>query len=157
MVYGTIAAVEWKNEGELGRVVPCRVVSYRVVSCRVVSRRVVSCRVGSCRVVSGGVGSDRVGRVGSGRVNTVFTRSKPHRTTVTIAPCTVHFVLLHERLGQAILSINKLSLRKRKRLRCRIQLQVTTTNIIYESVVEPLIKKEESRVRKNESNHVSYT
>ena len=46
---------------------------------------------------------------------------------------------------------------KEKSLRCRIQLQVTTTNIIYESVVEPLIKKEESRVRKNESNHVSYT
>ena len=108
------------------------------MSGRVGSGRVVSGRVGSCRVGSGRVGSVRAGWVGSGRVNTVFTRSKPHfffRTTTTIAPCTVKFVLLHERLGQAILSINKLSLGKRKRLRCRIQLQVTTTNIIYESVV----------------------
>ena len=105
-----------KNEGELGRVVPCRVVPCRVGSCRV-----GSCRVGSCGVGSGRVGSGRVGsgRVGSVRVNAVFIRSKPHfffRTTVTIAPCTVHFVLLLERLGQAMLSINKLSQRKRKRL-----------------------------------------
>ena len=111
------------------------------------------------RVGSGRVGS---GRVGSGRVGSCEHRfysiqaSLFFRTTVTIAPCTVHFVLLHERLGQAILSINKLSQRKRERLRCRIQLQVTTTNIIYELVVEPLITKEESRVRQNESNHVLY-
>ena len=105
-----------KNEGELGRVVPCRVVPCRVVPCRVGSCRVGSCRVGSCGVGSGRVGS---GRVGSVRVNAVFIRSKPHfffRTTVTIAPSTVHFVLLLERLGQAMLSINKLSQRKRKRL-----------------------------------------
>ena len=98
-----------------------RAVSGRAVSGWVVSGWVVSGRVVSGRVVWGRVGSGRVGsgRVGSVRVNAVFIRSKPHfffRTTVTIAPSTVHFVLLLERLGQAMLSINKLSQRKRKRL-----------------------------------------
>ena len=99
MVYGTIAAV---------------VVSGRVVSCRVGSGRVGSGRVGSGRVGSGRIGSGGLGRV----VWTPFLLDPSvtfFRTTVTIAPCTVHFVLLHERLGQAILSINKLSQRKRKK------------------------------------------
>ena len=75
------------------------------------SGRVGSGRVGSGRVGSGLVGS---GRVGSGRVGSGERRSLPDstqdsfRSTLTIVPFTVHFVLLAERLRQAVLTLYRL-------------------------------------------------
>ena len=67
-------------------------------------------RVGSGRVWSGRVGS---GRVGSGRVGWTpfFTWLDPRlffRSTLTIVPFTVHFVLLAECVRQAVLALYRL-------------------------------------------------
>ena len=74
MVYCTIAAIKWKNEGEWGW-------------------------VGSGWVASG----ERRSLLDSTQASLFF------RSAVTIVPFTVHFVLQHERLEQAMLSLNKLS------------------------------------------------
>ena len=63
-------------------------------------------------------GSFGSGRVGSGRVGLTpfFTRLDPSLTlfqcALIIAPFTVHFALLAERLKQAVLSLDKLSKKK---------------------------------------------
>ena len=77
MVYCTIAAIKWKNEGEWGW-------------------------VGSGWVASG----ERRSLLDSTRLDPSLTF---FRSAVTIVPFTVHFVLQHERLEQAMLSLNKLS------------------------------------------------
>ena len=127
----------------------------RLGSCRIGSGRVGSGRVGSGRVGSGRVGSGRAGsgRVGSGRVGWTlfFTRLDPNLTffhpAVTIAPFIGHFVLpASNRLCCHSISYQKM-------LWCRIQL--TSTNIFFESVMEILIRKEQSR--QNECNHLLYT
>ena len=72
---------------------------------------------------------------GSGRVKSGERRSLPDPTQVslffrfalTIAPFTVHFVLLAELLEQAVLLLDKLS---KKKLRCRVQ---ETTTYIFSS------------------------
>ena len=97
--------------------------------------------------VLGRVGS---GRVGSGRVGWTpfFTRLDPSltlfRCALIIAPFTMHFALLAERLKQAVLSLDELS---KKKAWCRTQ--ETTTYIFFESEVEPLITNEESRDKIN--------
>ena len=107
--------------------------------------RLGSCRIGSCRVGSGRVGSGRVGWT------LFFTRLDPgltfFHTAVTIAPFIGHVVLpASNRLCCHSISYQKM-------LWCRIQL--TSIDIFLESVMETLIRKEQSR--QNECNHLLNT
>ena len=89
---------------------------------------------------------------GSGQVRSGERRSLPDSTQAslffrfaqTIAPFTVHFVLLAELLEQAVLLLEKV-------VKEKAPMQSTRNYNIYffESVVEPLITKEESRDKMN--------
>ena len=85
-------------------------------------------------------------KFGSGWVGSGERRSLPDSTSVylffrsivTIAPFTVRLVLLAELLQLTVLSLEKLSIK--------------ATDVLFESIVEPLITIEESR--QNEYNHL---
>ena len=65
---------------------------------------------------------------------------------MTIVPFTVHLVLLAELLQLTVLSLEKLS------IKAVMHYRETTTDVLFESIVEPLITIEESR--QNEYNHL---
>ena len=117
-------------------------------------------------------GRMRLGRIGLGRVGwTPFsTRLDPSLTffplcrdyrAVTIVPwlsCRLLCTSFYNMNSSNRLCFHSISCQKKMiiimKLWCRIQ--VTTTDIFFESVVEPLITKKESRVRQNKCNHLSY-
>ena len=98
-------------------------------------------------------GSFGSGRVGSGeRLDPSLTL---FRSTLTIAPFIVHFVLPAKRLKQAVLSLDKLSKKKKKKK--AVMPKKRDYHIYFLRVSSGAIYYERGIERKNECIHPSYT
>ena len=94
-----------------------------------------------------------LGRIGSGERRSLPDSTQApffFRSALSFAPFTVHFVLLTERLKQAILSVNKLSKKA-------VMQNTKDYNIYFLRVSCGATYYERGIERQNECNHLSYT
>ena len=97
-----------------------------------------------------------MGRVGSGELRSLPESTQASlffRSALTIAPFIVHFVLLVERLKQALLSLDKLSKTKKR----AVMQNARDYHIYFLRVSRGATYYEKGIERQNECNHLPYT